>query len=287
MQTKKMTRLAAMLLAAAVSAGPMLAQSQADKHVVSLGELNKDAAGPAETRRANEAEIRQLFATVDGQKALKTANVDYAKIDRAVSSMSDEDVARISDRARAIDRDFAAGSLTRPRSAVDFDHRADRDYFDCCAALDADCAAPNYRYTGYIVRTWGAACCARTDHASCDKFILVDCLPCCLPRIVHARRNRIKTKRGFGSTFRSSSKRLKVAGRRRLRCCCSIGPRMGRRLRRNARMRTRFRSSFIRAKDMGFTLRTWNDICANLDFACLRCAASGAICAIICRKAVR
>ncbi len=112
MQTKKITRIAALLLAAAVSAGPMLAQSQADKHVVSLGELNQAAAAPSETRRANEAEIRQLFATVDGQKALKTANVDYAKIDRAVSSMSDEDVARISDRARAIDHDFAAGNLT-------------------------------------------------------------------------------------------------------------------------------------------------------------------------------
>jgi hypothetical protein len=112
MQTKKMTRFATLLMAAAVTAGPMLAQSQADKHVVSLGELSKDAAGPAETRRANEAEIRQLFATVDGQKALKTANVDYAKIDRAVSSMSDEDVARISERARAIDHDFAAGNLT-------------------------------------------------------------------------------------------------------------------------------------------------------------------------------
>jgi len=112
MQTKKMTRAATLLLAAAVTAGPMLAQSQADKHVVSLGELNKDAARPSETRRANEAEIRQLFATVDGQKALKTANVDYAKIDRAVSSMSDEDVARISERARAIDRDFAAGNLS-------------------------------------------------------------------------------------------------------------------------------------------------------------------------------
>lgn len=112
MWTKKITRIAAMLLAAAVSAGPMLAQSETDKHVVSLGELNRDAAGPAEARRANEAEIRHLFATVDGQKALKTANVEYAKIDQAVSSMSDEDVARISSRAREIDRDFSAGNLS-------------------------------------------------------------------------------------------------------------------------------------------------------------------------------
>jgi hypothetical protein len=112
MQTKQITRFATMLLAAAVTAGPMWAQSQADQHVVSLGELNKAAAGPAETRRANEAEIRQLFATVDGQKALKSVNVDYAKIDRAVSAMSDEDVARISSRARELNRDFAGGSLS-------------------------------------------------------------------------------------------------------------------------------------------------------------------------------
>ena len=112
MQTKKITRFATLLLAAAVTAGPMWAQSQADQHVVSLGELNKAAAGPAETRRVNEAEIRQLFATVDGQKALKSANVDYAKIDRAVSAMSDEDVARISSRARELNRDFAGGNLT-------------------------------------------------------------------------------------------------------------------------------------------------------------------------------
>ena len=112
MQTKKISRFATMLLAAAVIAGPMWAQSQADQHVVSLGELNKAAAGPTETRRANEAEIRQLFATVDGQKALKSVNVDYAKIDRAVSSMSDEDVARISSRARELNRDFSGGSLS-------------------------------------------------------------------------------------------------------------------------------------------------------------------------------
>jgi len=112
MQTKRITRFATLALAAAITAGPTLAQSQTDQHVVSLGELNKDAARPAETRRANEAEIRQLFATVDGQKALKSANVDYAKIDRAVSSMSDEDVARISSRARELDRDFAGGNLS-------------------------------------------------------------------------------------------------------------------------------------------------------------------------------
>jgi hypothetical protein len=112
MPTKKFAWFATLALAAAVTAGPMPAQSQADQHVVSIDELSRDSAKPADTRRANEAEIRQLFATVDGQKALKSANVDYAKTDRAVSSMSDEDVARISNRARELDRDFAGGNLS-------------------------------------------------------------------------------------------------------------------------------------------------------------------------------
>jgi hypothetical protein len=112
MQTKRLTRIAAMALAMAVGAGPMLAQSQSDQHVVSLNELGKDSAAPAETRRANEAEIRHLFASEAGQKALKSANVNYDRIDHAVSAMSDEDVSKISDRARELDRDFAAGNLS-------------------------------------------------------------------------------------------------------------------------------------------------------------------------------
>lgn len=112
MQINKLTRIATMALAMAVTAGPMLAQSQADQHVVPLSELSKDSAAPAETRRANEAAIRNLFASEAGQKALKSANVDYAKIDHAVSAMSDEDVSKISNRARELDRDFAAGNLS-------------------------------------------------------------------------------------------------------------------------------------------------------------------------------
>jgi hypothetical protein len=112
MQTNKLTRIAAMALAMAVSAGPMLAQSQADQHVVPLSELSKDSAAPAESRRANEAEIRNLFASEAGQKALKSANVNYDRIDHAVSAMSDEDVSKISSRARELDRDFAAGNLS-------------------------------------------------------------------------------------------------------------------------------------------------------------------------------
>ena len=88
------------------------AQAQDRQHVVSLNELSKDSGTMAETRQANEAAVRQLFASEPGQKALKSANIDYAKVDRAVGQLSDEDVAKLAGRSRQVQHDFAAGRLS-------------------------------------------------------------------------------------------------------------------------------------------------------------------------------
>jgi len=88
------------------------AQAQDRQHVVSLNELSKDSGTLAETRQANEAAVRQLFASEPGQKALKSANIDYAKVDRAVGQLSDEDVAKLAGRSRQVQHDFAAGRLS-------------------------------------------------------------------------------------------------------------------------------------------------------------------------------
>src|SRR5450432_243605 len=88
------------------------AQAQDKQHVVSLNELSKASAAPAETRAANETAIRQLFVSEPGQKALKSAKIDYAKVDRAVGQLSDEDVAQLAGRSRQVQHDFAAGSLS-------------------------------------------------------------------------------------------------------------------------------------------------------------------------------
>jgi hypothetical protein len=67
---------------------------------------------PAETRQANEAAVRQLFTSEPGQKALKSANIDYAKVDQAVGQLSDEDAAKLAGRSRQVEKDFAAGRLS-------------------------------------------------------------------------------------------------------------------------------------------------------------------------------
>ena len=102
------------MLAIAASLGlagiPVGAQGQ--QHVVSLSDLNKDAARPAQTRQSNEEAIRTLLSSDQAQKALKSANLDYQKVDKAVGQLSDEDLAKLAERSRRVQSGFAAGHIS-------------------------------------------------------------------------------------------------------------------------------------------------------------------------------
>jgi hypothetical protein len=87
---------------------PARVQAQ-DKHVVSVQELSKDAARPAETRQANEAALKQIFSSTEAQQALKSANIDYSQVDKAVGQLTDEDAAKLAARSRQLQENFAAG----------------------------------------------------------------------------------------------------------------------------------------------------------------------------------
>jgi hypothetical protein len=100
-------------LALGLAAAPSGIAAQDKDHVVSLDELKSDAAKPAETRGANEAAVRHLLQGEAGQQALKQAKVDYAKVDRAISTLSDDDLATVAEKSRAADHDFAAGGLSQ------------------------------------------------------------------------------------------------------------------------------------------------------------------------------
>ena len=100
----------AVILLPCFAAPPARAQAQ-DKHVVTSQELSKDAARPAETRGANEAALRQLFSSEQAQQALKSAHIDYSKVDKAVSQLSDEDLAKLAARSRQLQGNFAGGRV--------------------------------------------------------------------------------------------------------------------------------------------------------------------------------
>ncbi len=102
-------------VAVCVGAGVSPARTQAQEkqqHVVTLDELKKQAARPAEARQANADAIRHLLSSDAGQKALKSAEVDYQRVDKAVGQLSDEELAKLADRSRRAENDFAAGLIS-------------------------------------------------------------------------------------------------------------------------------------------------------------------------------
>jgi Flp pilus assembly protein TadB len=99
-------------IAAFVGMAGIPARAQDKQHVVSLSELNKDAARPAQTRQSNEEAVRTLLSSDQAQKALKSANLDYQRVDKAVGQLSDEDLAKLAGRSRQAQNDFAAGRIS-------------------------------------------------------------------------------------------------------------------------------------------------------------------------------
>jgi hypothetical protein len=113
---KMRVRLGASILGVAVCLGGVnwsaIAQAQEKQHVVTPDELNQQTAQPTQTRQANEDAIRHLLSSDAGQKALKSANMDYQRVDKAIGKLSDEDLAKLADRSRQAESDFAAGFLS-------------------------------------------------------------------------------------------------------------------------------------------------------------------------------
>ncbi len=104
--------LATALSIAVIGAPTRLQAQETQGHVVSPAELSRDAAMPAETRQANEAAVRHLLTSQPGQEALKSAHVEYQKIDKAIGQLNDQEMAKLADRSRQAESDFAAGLIS-------------------------------------------------------------------------------------------------------------------------------------------------------------------------------
>jgi uncharacterized protein YlxW (UPF0749 family) len=84
----------------------------AQEHVVSSSDLRKDLQEASAAREKDLAQLDRFFSSQQGQKALETARVSYQQVDKAVRSLSDDDLARLSARARHAQSDFAAGRIS-------------------------------------------------------------------------------------------------------------------------------------------------------------------------------
>jgi hypothetical protein len=111
MKSRNTMRVCSILLAASLVSAVSPVRAQEKDHAVSSGQLRKDVQKAAETRQANEAAVREMFATDKARETLKSAGVDYQKVDQAISQVNDEDLARMAERSSDVQKDFAAGRL--------------------------------------------------------------------------------------------------------------------------------------------------------------------------------
>jgi hypothetical protein len=86
--------------------------AQGQEHVVTLGDLKNDQAARFAARQSNEAALRSLLRTEAAQKALQLSGLDYQKVDRAVGQLDDQELQKLSERARQGQHDFAAGRIS-------------------------------------------------------------------------------------------------------------------------------------------------------------------------------
>lgn len=112
MKVRTATSVCSILLAVClIAVGPFPLTAQEKDHAVSSDQLRNDVQKSAATRQANEGAVREMFASESGRKALSSAGIDYQKVDQAISQVSDEDLARMAERSREVQKDFAAGRM--------------------------------------------------------------------------------------------------------------------------------------------------------------------------------
>lgn len=99
------------VFAAAISASPLLA-APAPQHLVTPGQLQQSTVNASRTRQQNIDEIRQFLSTPQATRAFERAHANPQQVKKAVSGLSDQELAQLSQRATKAQRDFAAGSIS-------------------------------------------------------------------------------------------------------------------------------------------------------------------------------
>lgn len=90
-----------------VAGGSALAQD----HLVPLDELHSKLRSTAEARGKNAGDIERVLAYPAAASALAKCNVSQEEVRAAVATLSDAELARFADRARASEKDVQGGFI--------------------------------------------------------------------------------------------------------------------------------------------------------------------------------
>jgi hypothetical protein len=84
---------------------------RADDHVLPLKELHEKARSASEGRSKNIEDIERVLSYPAAAQALAKSNVNGDQMRRAVATLSDDELARLADRARASEKDVQGGFI--------------------------------------------------------------------------------------------------------------------------------------------------------------------------------
>lgn len=90
----------------------------AQEHVVSRAELHRDIVAASQARQSNQDKVLEFLSTDPGRKALKSANVPYEKVEKAVAQLSDAELARLAATTEKVQADFAGGKLSTTETYI-------------------------------------------------------------------------------------------------------------------------------------------------------------------------
>lgn len=111
MQSKFSRALTAAVLAAVFTVPPTLF-AQAPDHLVPPSALQQAAVNASRARRQNAETLQKFFSSPEAQKALDSARLNPREVNKAVSGLSDQELAQLAQRANKAQSDFAAGNLS-------------------------------------------------------------------------------------------------------------------------------------------------------------------------------
>ena len=110
MQTQLSRALTAAVLAAAFTVPPTLL-AQAPDHLVSPSALQQSAVNASRARQQNAETLQKFLSSSEAQKALESARMNPQEVNKAVSGLSDHELAQLAQRANKAQSDFAAGDI--------------------------------------------------------------------------------------------------------------------------------------------------------------------------------
>jgi hypothetical protein len=116
----KFPRISSLLLQAAVPAvmivlmsypADLLAQSAPNEHIVSSKTLQQQVESSSAARQKNVETLSKFMSTPTAEKAMRDAKIDPVQVQKAIPTLSDSELANLSNRATDAEQKFSAGVL--------------------------------------------------------------------------------------------------------------------------------------------------------------------------------